>query len=99
MITAAHQAGLRLGRAGDFTSEPGRMVSARVAGRLVQIGGPAISWPQPRDGHPSAATVTSLEEAGQTAVVVLLDVSGLACWASPTSFAPRPLPPSPPSPP
>ena len=73
VITAAHQAGLRLGRADDFTSEPGRMVSARVAGRLVQVGGPAISWPQPRDGHPSAATVTSLEEAGQTAVVVLLD--------------------------
>ena len=73
VVMAAHQAGLRLGRAGDFTSEPGRGVSARIGGRLVQIGSPAYLLASAGDGHPAAATVTSLEEAGQAAVVVLLD--------------------------
>jgi haloacid dehalogenase-like hydrolase/Cation efflux family len=72
VVTAAHQAGLRLEHAADFMSEPGRGVSARVAGRLVQIGSPAHLLTSAGDGHPAAA-VTSMEEAGQTAVVVLLD--------------------------
>jgi cation-transporting P-type ATPase J len=73
VVTAAHQAGLRLEHAGEFTSEPGRGVSARVAGRMVQIGSPAHLLTSAGDGHPAAAAVTSMEQAGQTAVVVLLD--------------------------
>ena len=92
VVTAAHQAGLRLEHAGDFTSEPGRGVSARVAGRLVQIGSPAHLLTSAGDGHPAAAAVTRLEEAGRTAVVVLLDgvpagVLGIADQLRPAAAA------------
>jgi cation-transporting P-type ATPase J len=73
VVTAARQAGLGLGHAAEFTSEPGRGVSARVAGRLVQIGSPAHLLTAADDKHPAGPTVTSLEEAGQTAVVILVD--------------------------
>ena len=91
VVTAAHQAGLRLEHAADFMSEPGRGVSARVAGRLVQIGSPAHLLTSAGDGHPAAA-VTSMEEAGQTVVVVLLDgvpagVLGIADQLRPAAAA------------
>ncbi len=73
VVAAAQQAGLRPAHADDFTSEPGRGVSARIAGQRVQVGSPAYLLTPADDRHPAAATVTSLEQAGQTAVVVLLD--------------------------
>ncbi|HXA61744.1 MAG TPA: heavy metal translocating P-type ATPase [Streptosporangiaceae bacterium] len=73
VVTAAHQAGLPLRHAEEFTSIPGRGVSARVGGRLVEIGSPAGLLTGTGRAHSVAATVTELEEAGQTAVVVLLD--------------------------
>jgi heavy metal translocating P-type ATPase len=76
VVTAAHKAGLVLRHAEDFASTPGRGVTARVGGRLVEIGSPAHLLPATSgDAHPAAATVTDLENTGQTAVVVLIDGS------------------------
>ena len=73
VVAAAQQGGLRPAHADGFTSEPGRGVSARIAGQRVQVGSPAYLLTPADDGHPAADTVASLEQAGQTAVVVLLD--------------------------
>jgi cation-transporting P-type ATPase J len=73
VVAAAQQAGLRPARADGFTSEPGRGVSARIGGRRVQVGSPAYLLTPADDGHPAAAAVARLEQAGQTAVIVLLD--------------------------
>jgi heavy metal translocating P-type ATPase len=73
VVAAAQQAGLRPAHADDFTSEPGRGVSARIAGRQVQVGSPAYLLTSADDGHPAASTVARLEQAGQTAVAVVLD--------------------------
>jgi heavy metal translocating P-type ATPase len=73
VVAAAQQAGLRPARANGFTSEPGRGVSARIGGRRVQVGSPAYLLTPADDGHPAAAAVARLEQAGQTAVMVLLD--------------------------
>jgi cation-transporting P-type ATPase J len=73
VVTAAHEAGLTLRHADDFTSAPGRGVSARVAGFWVEIGSPAHLLPASGGAHLARAAVAELEEAGQTAVVVFVD--------------------------
>ena len=73
VVTAARDAGLVLAHAGDFTSDPGRGITARVAGRLVEIGSPARLLTQATPSAPASVAVAGLEEAGQTAVVVLID--------------------------
>jgi heavy metal translocating P-type ATPase len=90
VVAAAQQAGLRPARADGFTSEPGRGVSARIGGRRVQVGSPAYLLTPADDGHPAAAAVARLEQAGQTAVMVLLDgipagVLGLADQVRPAA--------------
>src|SRR5260370_29487216 len=71
VAAAAREAGLPLAHAGEFTAVPGRGVTARVAGRLVEIGSPRHllgATPDPADG-----AVADLEGSGQTAAVVRVD--------------------------
>jgi heavy metal translocating P-type ATPase len=93
MVTAAGDRGLRLAEAIDFRSTPGRGVVATVEGRRIEVGSPILL-----DGHRGQRTVqariavTGLEEAGRTAVVVLVDgepvgVLGLADRLRPTARA------------
>jgi heavy metal translocating P-type ATPase len=73
VVTAAHDAGLPLRHAEDFGASPGRGVTARVGGRLVEIGSPAHLLAGTAGTDPATATVADLEDAGQTAVVIRVD--------------------------
>ncbi|MEU6811451.1 heavy metal translocating P-type ATPase [Streptomyces sp. NPDC046831] len=72
VVAAARERGLPLTGAEDFSSAPGRGVTATVDGDTVTVGAPARlldgAGPQPHQ-----AVVAELEEAGRTAVVVLRD--------------------------
>lgn len=71
VVAAARDAGIALRPAEDFTSAPGRGVSARVDGRGIEVGSPLRLL---EDDHDQArATVAELEETGNTAVVVLVE--------------------------
>ncbi|MFD5806730.1 heavy metal translocating P-type ATPase [Streptomyces sp. NPDC127020] len=72
VVDAARERRLPLPTALDFTSTPGQGVSATVAGRTVQVGSPARL---PAITGSASAAVAELEEAGQTAVLVLRDNS------------------------
>ncbi|QKW25874.1 heavy metal translocating P-type ATPase [Streptomyces seoulensis] len=72
VVDAAGERRLRLPEAAGFTSVPGRGVSAGVGGRTVEVGSPARL---PAPAAPVTAAVAELEEAGQTAVLVLRDGS------------------------
>ncbi|MGW0074829.1 heavy metal translocating P-type ATPase [Streptomyces cellulosae] len=72
VVDAARERRLPLPTALDFTSTPGQGVSATVAGRTVQVGSPARL---PATTGSASAAVAELEEAGQTAVLVLRDNS------------------------
>jgi cation-transporting P-type ATPase J len=72
IVAAAHEAGLAIARADEFTSAPGRGVSALISERRVEIGSPAYLL----GGHTDAGTVTrvaELEDDGQTAAVMRVD--------------------------
>ncbi|MFG2768119.1 heavy metal translocating P-type ATPase [Streptomyces rubiginosohelvolus] len=71
VVDAARERGLPLPEALDFTSTPGRGVSATVTGRAVQVGSPALL--EGAMDATATAAVAELEEAGQTAVLVLRD--------------------------
>jgi heavy metal translocating P-type ATPase len=73
VVSAAHDAGLALRHVQDFTSTPGRGITARVDGHLIEIGSPAHLLPAGEGDLATAAIVTELEESGQTAVIVRLD--------------------------
>ncbi len=77
VVAAAREAGLPLAHADEFTAVPGRGVSARVAGRLVEIGSPAHLLGAQTAGA-VAAEIAVLEDSGQTAAVVLLDGTAVA---------------------
>ena len=68
VVAAARQAGLPFAHAREFTAIPGRGVTARVAGRLVEIGSPDHLLGATPD--PAGAAVAGLE---QTAAVVRVD--------------------------
>ena len=80
IVAAAHARNLTLDTPSDFRATPGRGVIARVAGRHVEVGSPRLLTP---DSHESPAqtetraraqeVLRELEEAGRTAVVVLVD--------------------------
>jgi heavy metal translocating P-type ATPase len=72
MAAAARDAGLPLAQAREFTAAPGRGVTARVAGRLIEIGSPAHLLGAATPG-PAGAAVADMEESGQTAAVVRVD--------------------------
>ncbi|MYX39636.1 HAD family hydrolase, partial [Streptomyces sp. SID89] len=85
----ARERRLRLPEALDFTSTPGRGVSATIEGRTVEVGSPARL---PAATGPASAAVAELEEAGRTAVLVLRDgiavgVIGLADRLRPDAAA------------
>ena len=87
VVEAARERGLPLAAAEDFTSAPGRGVTATIDGRKVQVGSPALlatladAGPDPeKDAGPGPEKdagpeqeVRKLEDAGRTAVVVLRD--------------------------
>lgn len=73
IVAAAREAGIRPPTAEEFSSSPGRGVTARVDGRLVEIGSPA-RVPAPDDQHDLVSTaVAEAEHAGFTAVLVRVD--------------------------
>jgi heavy metal translocating P-type ATPase len=72
VVAAAREAGLPFAEAREFTAVPGRGVTARVAGRLVEIGSPAHLLGAATPG-PAGAAVADMEQSGQTAAVVRVD--------------------------
>ncbi len=75
VVAAATDRGLSVGHPQDFTSAPGRGVSATVIGRQVQVGSPALLGALPASTAltQAEAMVAELEAAGRTAAVVLVD--------------------------
>ncbi|MDW4909837.1 heavy metal translocating P-type ATPase [Streptomyces sp. ADMS] len=71
VVDAAREHQLTLGNVDAFTSVPGHGVTATVEGRTVQVGSPDRLLPP--DASRAHAVVQGLEDAGRTAVVVLLD--------------------------
>lgn len=76
VVAAAHERGLEIPRAGDFSSAPGRGVTAAVDGRIVRVGSSALlADAAPRSSADDLvrmqAIVSRFEEEGRTAVVVL----------------------------
>jgi heavy metal translocating P-type ATPase len=72
IAAAAHEAGLAIAPADDFTSAPGRGVSALIRGHRVEIGSPAHLLGDQANAE-AAARVAQLEDGGQTAAVVRVD--------------------------
>ncbi|RPK66772.1 heavy metal translocating P-type ATPase [Streptomyces sp. ADI95-17] len=71
---AARTRGLALPPVADFTSAPGTGVTATVDGRTVAVGSPArLLDVRPGAAEPAAGLAARLEEAGRTAVLVVLD--------------------------
>jgi heavy metal translocating P-type ATPase len=80
IAAAAHEAGIAIAPAAEFTSAPGRGVSALVSGYRVEIGSPArLLGGQPDAG--AAAHAEQLEDGGQTAAVMRLDGNPAALLA------------------
>jgi len=78
VVTAAHEAGLRIGYAEEFSAAPGRGVSALIDGRRVEIGSPRhllddASSTEAAEAAEAAIQVAELEDGGQTAAVVRVD--------------------------
>jgi heavy metal translocating P-type ATPase len=79
VLAAARDRGLTIPAAEDFVSTPGRGVSATVAGRMVEVGSPALldATPEPLTRAPAFAqartAVDTLQATGRTAVVVVVD--------------------------
>ncbi|WP_228974649.1 heavy metal translocating P-type ATPase [Streptomyces sp. DH12] len=71
VVDAARERHLPLPTAADFTSTPGRGVSATVDGHTVRVGSPARL--QPAATGPVQELVREVEDAGRTAVLVLRD--------------------------
>jgi heavy metal translocating P-type ATPase len=72
VVTAAREAAVPLRHAEQFTSAPGRGVSARIEGHLVEVGSPTHLGGA-SGSHPAFAVAADLEAAGRTAVVVSVD--------------------------
>lgn len=71
LVAVAGEAGMTLPPVSEFLATPGRGVAARVDGRRVEAGSPLRLL---GDEHAHAvAVVAELEEAGRTAVVLLVD--------------------------
>ncbi|MEV7422781.1 MULTISPECIES: heavy metal translocating P-type ATPase [unclassified Streptomyces] len=79
VVALAGERGVRLSPAGEFSSAPGRGVRALVGGREVRVGSPAALLGA--DGGPVRTAVARAEDAGRTAVVVLVDGAPAAVLA------------------
>jgi cation-transporting P-type ATPase J len=77
VVAAAHELDVAVPHSEEFTSTPGREVTALVDGTRVRVGSPALldDVPGAPRGHvaEARALVSELEEAGRTAVVVIAD--------------------------
>ncbi|MGA9748477.1 MAG: heavy metal translocating P-type ATPase [Nocardioides sp.] len=77
LVAAAHERDLPVPHSEDFTSTPGRGVTATVEGASVRVGSPALLdelYDTSAEHVVQARTqVRTLEEAGRTAVVVIVD--------------------------
>ena len=77
VVTAARDRDLVLPHADDFSSAPGRGVTAIVEGHVVRVGSPTLLTDPAVATAPSSEAaqevVAELEGSGRTAVVVLLD--------------------------
>ena len=71
VVAAATEAALDLPRAAEFSSAPGRGVTAIVGGRRVAVGSPQRLLPGA--DVEAAEVIADLEAKGRTAVVVLVD--------------------------
>ncbi|MEV0435475.1 heavy metal translocating P-type ATPase [Nocardia sp. NPDC050413] len=78
IVRAARRRGLSLPDAVDFTSEPGRGVSATVDGHAIRIGSPTALLATPAADRAVAVEVTTQQSRGHTAVVVVCDGSPVA---------------------
>lgn len=75
VTAAARDRGLAIDHANDFTSTPGRGVTATVSSHTVRVGSPNLlrDLPPTTAWDQAEAAVATLETAGRTAVVILLD--------------------------
>lgn len=73
VVRAARDRGLTPAPAEEFGSEPGRGVTARVQGHLVEVASPAQLLHGDRGQDAAAAVVAGLQDGGHTAVVVRVD--------------------------
>jgi heavy metal translocating P-type ATPase len=79
IVRAARDRGIDLPEAEEFAAQPGRGVTARVDGHVVQVGSPAALLPaetgtdSTAEAVSAAAAVRALQEHGRTAVVVLYE--------------------------
>jgi cation-transporting P-type ATPase J len=77
LVTAAHEREVPMPHSEDFTSTPGRGVSATVEGVRVRVGSPALLDDVDAASREHVAEVRTLvhklEEGGRTAVVVIVD--------------------------
>ena len=80
IAAAAHEAGLAIAPATEFTTAPGRGISALVAGQRVEIGSPAHLLGGQADAE-AAARVAQLEDGAQTAAVMRVDGTAVALLA------------------
>ncbi|MGM7648039.1 heavy metal translocating P-type ATPase [Nocardia sp. JW2] len=78
IVRAARQRGLGLPDAVNFTSEPGRGVSATVDGHAIRIGSPTALLATPTADRAVAVEVATQQSHGRTAVVVVCDGSPVA---------------------
>jgi len=94
IVTAARLRELVVPPADDFTSTPGRGVTARVGGHVVSVGSPRLLTEVTDSAAQARATtqIEAVETDGRTAVVVLIDrapaaVLGLADQLRPSARA------------
>ncbi|MDQ6651072.1 MAG: heavy metal translocating P-type ATPase [Actinomycetota bacterium] len=73
VVAAAHERGLSIPDAAEFTSEPGRGVTAVVEGVRVAVGSPLLLAAASHRDAATAGVVQGLQEVGRTAVVVTVD--------------------------
>jgi heavy metal translocating P-type ATPase len=73
VLAAARDRDLAVPAAHDFTSTPGRGVTATVNGRRVRVGSPALLDDLAYVDPPVRALVDTAQAAGRTAVVVIVD--------------------------
>jgi heavy metal translocating P-type ATPase len=84
IVRAAHSRGLQLPIAEEFTARPGRGVTARIEGRLIEVASPAAVLPRPSDTitwAPVRAAVDELQSHGHTTVVMTCEHRPVAVLA------------------
>jgi cation-transporting P-type ATPase D len=67
VVTEARQRGIDIPEAAEFHAQPGRGVRARLAGQIIEVVSPRSLGGEPLPG------VTEVQDAGSTAVVVIVD--------------------------